>query len=132
MRQQTKISAGQKLNSLAIKITLAYPKLGILSIPTKANNADIFSRFVKDMGVSQCFLEDVYPEPCESFEIYSTDTLKDHSGNIKANTVNKITLKDKIEIAEISDREEEDQESEELNTDKTKQNSTQHKSNAVP
>ena len=65
----------------------------------------------------------------ESFEIYSTDTLNDHSGNIKTKTVNKIILKDKIEIAEISDisnteEEEEDQESEELNTDKTKLNPT--------
>ena len=75
LKQQTEISAGQKLNSLAIKIRLAYPKLGILSIPTKANIADIFSRFVKDMDASQCFLEDVYPEPCESFEIYKYETL---------------------------------------------------------
>ena len=45
--------------------------------------------------------------------------------------MNKITLKDKIEIAEISDKEEEDQEPEELNTEETKLNPTPKQCNSL-
>ena len=45
--------------------------------------------------------------------------------------MNKITLKDKIEIAEISDREEEEQEAEDLNTKETKLNPTPKQCNSL-
>ena len=45
--------------------------------------------------------------------------------------MNKITLKDKIEIAKISDREEEEQEVEDLNTEETKLNPTPKQCNSL-